>query len=223
MKSQDILVLFKILCVTRAAAGELLPHPAAAQQHAGWSDETWEGGDSWEAGQLRQIDTLNEAEKQREYLFSVRGLSASLGISKSEINNCITRCLNVNLAKISRINQRIEVNKKTLFNFIRYGLRLVFPVKPAELTRGIPTTFSAPVLQGSLYSAGDFMLVWPDPLGKEMGLSIAPLYKSVPFAVRQDPELYACLALLDAVRIGNPREMKLALEKLEDKLFNDNV
>lgn len=218
MKSQDILILFKIISLSRKPASYFLSNPISVEDN-GWSDTE----DKGQASQLRQIESLNDAEKLREYLFSVRGMSETLGISKSEVNNGITRCMDVNLAKISRINHRVEVNKKVLLNFIRFGMRLVFPVKPAEITRGIPTTFSAPVLKSSLYSAGDYMMVWPDPFGKEMGQSITPLYRSIPYAVRQDPDLYAWMALIDAVRLGRPREMNLALERIEGRLFDDTI
>lgn len=41
-----------------------------------------------------------------------------------------------------------------------------------------------------------------------------PLFKSAPYAVRQDAELYALLALVDAIRIGQPRERNLAIKLL---------
>lgn len=52
-----------------------------------------------------------------------------------------------------------------------------------------------------------------------MGQAIEPLYKSVPFAVRRDNELYAYLALLDAIRMGNARESNLAIKMLKERLF----
>lgn len=214
MKSQDILVLIKLLCLSRLKATDLLKD-SQDPTLVGWNNEA-----TFYEYQLRRIDDINVAAERLEHAFSIRGLAETLGISKSEIGNSIKRCLNVNLIKISRISQRPEVNKKILFNFIRYGLRLVFPAKPAEIIRGIPTTFAAPVLKNKLFSAGDLIMVWPDTFGKEMGQSVAPLYKSVPFAVRQDAELYSYLALLDAVRLGNPREMNMALEQIEEKFFH---
>jgi hypothetical protein len=37
-------------------------------------------------------------------------------------------------------------------------------------------------------------------------------------AVKQDPTLYAFLALVDAIRLGQPRERKLAAQTLETLL-----
>jgi len=216
MKSQDILLLFKLICLSRLTAKDLLVN--TQPRELSWNED---GRATKE--DLLHIDSLIDAENYLEYLFTTRGLAQTLGISKSEISNSLARCINVSLAKISRVNQKPEVNKKTLFDFIKYGLRLVYPVKPAEITRGIPTTFAAPVLKGKLLSGGELIMVWPDSMGKEMGQAIIPLYKSVPFAVRQDPELYAYLALLDAIRLGSPREMKLALEQIEEKIFHDGI
>ncbi|MNR50657.1 hypothetical protein D3C85_1702100 [compost metagenome] len=81
--------------------------------------------------------------------------------------------------------------------------------------RGIPTGFGAPALSKHLKSAGDLIPVWPDPLGKERGQAIEPLYKSVPDAVKKDRTLYHYLALADAIRVGGPRESKVAANLLK--------
>jgi hypothetical protein len=47
------------------------------------------------------------------------------------------------------------------------------------------------------------------------GLEVTPLFKSVGQAVRDDPELYALLALVDAIRMGSPREANLAKDLLK--------
>ena len=105
-----------------------------------------------------------------------------------------------------------------MYLFIIYGLKYVFPAKPGELVRGIATTFSAPILKDKLLSAGDFKLVWPNADGNTKGLAIEPLFKSVGYAVRYDPTLYAMLALVDAIRMGQPREKKLAQAMLQELL-----
>ncbi|WP_369064095.1 hypothetical protein [Enterobacter sp. MALB-1] len=212
MKGQDLLLLSKIICLGRLTARDLLV--ASDNDSIACTPPLPDA---------HYFDSLNAAQKHLDFLFTIRGLSDSLGFSKSEVNNSFYRCLDVNLIKIDRSSNKPAVNKKVLFNFIKYGLRLVFPVKPGRIERGLPTTFAAPILSGRLLSGGELIMVWPDPLGKEMGQAITPLYKSVPYAVKQDPELYAYLALMDAVRLGNPREMKVALELLEEKLFHADI
>jgi hypothetical protein len=61
--------------------------------------------------------------------------------------------------------------------------------------------------------------VWPDPQGVVRGQAIAPLYRSVPQAAKNDPELYALLSLIDALRVGRVREQRLAVSELENRLL----
>ncbi|RZU97865.1 hypothetical protein [Spiribacter vilamensis] len=146
--------------------------------------------------------------------YSVRALAEATGISKSQVSLALQRCLEVGLVRKDRKTGVPRANARALFNFIVHGLRYVFPAKPGEITRGIATTFAAPVLEGQLYSSGELPMVWPDARGNNKGQAIEPLFKSVPFAVRRDPELYAMLALVDAIRLGHPRESKVAAERL---------
>ncbi|MEN4979846.1 hypothetical protein ABEI05_17250 [Erwinia billingiae] len=217
MKSQDILILLKIICLSRLKASDLLVGVPEQDKRA------WDVEGEWGAPGIQHYDDLNEAERKLEYYFSVRGLAEKLGISKSEVSKSLIRCVDVNLAKISRVDKKHTVNKKVLFNFIKYGLKLVFPVKPKEITRGIPTAFAAPILNDKLFTAGDIIMVWPEPTAKNMGQSITPLYHSVPFAIRQDPELYSYLALIDAVRLGSPREINMAMDIIEERFFGVSV
>ncbi len=156
--------------------------------------------------------------KHLENCYSARGLARALGISKSEVNASINRSIEINMATRDRNLEHPKANKKALLEFISHGLKYVFPVKPAEITRGVPTSFAAPVLKNELMSTGEYIYVWPDARGKEKGQSIKPLYKSVPMAIQDDPILYEYLALVDAIRLGNPREAKIAVSIMEEKL-----
>lgn len=151
--------------------------------------------------------------------YSVRSLGASLGISKTEVSASINRSLEVGLATKDRKLGRVKPNRRNLYDFISHGLKFVFPAKPGAPERGIPTAFSAPMLQDQLMSAGADIYVWPYAQGKERGLSVNPLFKSVPEAVRNDERLYEYLALIDAVRLGKPRESNLAAERLKERLL----
>jgi hypothetical protein len=44
-----------------------------------------------------------------------------------------------------------------------------------------------------------------------------PLFKSVPVAIKKDSRLYEYLALVDAIRLGNPRESKMAIKILKER------
>ena len=51
-----------------------------------------------------------------------------------------------------------------------------------------------------------------------MGMHIEPLFKSTVYAVKQDPQLYALMALVDAIRLGQPRESNLAADLLKSHM-----
>lgn len=179
-----------------------------------WRDWALEGDDI----DLRQERLPGLGDDQLLARYSVRALAEETGISKSQVSLALQRCLEVGLVRKDRRTGVPRANARALFNFITHGMRYVFPAKPGEITRGIATTFAAPVLEGQLYSSGELLMVWPDARGNSKGQAIEPLFKSVPYAVRRDRELYAMLALVDAIRLGHPRESKLAAGRLEEYL-----
>jgi hypothetical protein len=208
MQSQDILILIKLISLRKEELA--VPHKASYSPHL----EGWVPKDG--------LASEEEATWSIFDKYTVRGLSNVLGVSKSAVNISINRSVDNGLAIYDRKTHLPRANAKALYEFMVYGLKYVFPVKPAEITRGIPTSFAAPVLSKDVMSAGDYIYVWPDARGKEKGQALAPLYKSVPFAVKHDLFLYEVLALLDAIRIGSPREANVAKEKLSERLlYND--
>lgn len=184
IKSQDIYILFKLVCL---------------QQES----------------QSGSSIACNLADQ-----YSVRALGAGLDVSKTEVSTSIRRSIDIGMAIKDRKSGYPKANKKALLEFVVYGLKYVFPAKPAEIVRGVPTAFSAPVLKDKLLSLGDYLYVWPYAEGCEKGQSIQPLFKSVPKTALKDDCLYEYLALVDAIRLGNAREANLAAEMLKEKLFS---
>ncbi|MBU0523612.1 MAG: hypothetical protein KKC24_20605 [Gammaproteobacteria bacterium] len=212
MKSQDVVLLIKLICLEqRERSQRTLDSETAQLIKLSDTDEVkqWQG---WEDDSEQDPPVHHES-------YSVRALEASLGISKTEVGAALKRCLEIGLLRVDPSSHFIRVNSKALLGFIEHGLRYVFPVKPAEIVRGIPTGFSAPVLQDKLMSGGDLIHVWPDAYGSRKGQSITPLFKTVPGAVKKDPRLYEYLALIDAVRLGNAREANLANQLLREKIL----
>lgn len=220
MKSQDIVLLLKLASLSHQDRG--LPFFLESK----WQD--WDPQESYDPGYSSLILTNDHSGEMVADLrpnkktiedtilaqYSVRALAESTGISKSEVSLALHRCYEASLAKSDRINRTPRVNASALSEFIIYGIKYVFPVKPAEITRGIATAWAAPVLHEQLMSAGELVPVWPDARGLTKGQAITPLFKSVPYAVRNDPRLYSLLALTDAIRIGQSRERNIAIEKL---------
>lgn len=154
-----------------------------------------------------------------EEAYSVRGLAASLGISKMEFHASVKRSLFSGLAIKDRVTGRIRPNRRTLCNFIVHGLKYVFAANPGGITRGVPTAFATPMLNSLLMSPGEYNHVWPNAEGKSMRQSVEPLFKSIPEAVKRDERLYEYLALIDAIRLGRPCEAGLAAQLFEKRLL----
>ena len=106
--------------------------------------------------------------------------------------------------------------KTALFEFLKFGLRYVFPQHPGAVVRGVPTSHSAEPLKEEIQS--NEVYVWPYGKGNIRGHSILPLYPSVPEAALRDSKLHEFLALTDALRVGRAREREIAIKEL-DKRF----
>lgn len=112
-----------------------------------------------------------------------------------------------------------RVNINSLKEFLIYGLKYVFPVKPGALARGILTAHSAfPINQH--ISSKDFY-VWPYAKGNQRGQAIEPLYKTVPAIIQEDPLFYELLVITDTLRVGRVREIKIAIKELDKRLRYD--
>ncbi|WP_257279623.1 hypothetical protein [Endozoicomonas sp. ISHI1] len=202
MKGQDIGLLLKLYCLSLGENQSIIPIPVGS-----WQDWSGEQENSAESSSLDAADS-----------YGVRTLAQMTGISKSQVNLALNRCYSVGLAKKDRRSGVPSVNRKSLFEFIVYGLKFVFPASPGPVTRGVTTSLVAPVFNNELMSAGELLPVWPDARGLSKGQGIEPLFKSATYAIRKDPAFYVLLALVDAIRMGQPRERNLAIRRLENYL-----
>lgn len=148
---------------------------------------------------------------------SYAGMGQDLFMSASEVHCGVKRLIYAGLVK----GGSLEVNRSALQDFLRYGVPYAFPARAGEVTRGIPTAWAGPPLRDRFRSGNELPPVWPDPEGKERGVSLEPLYRTVPQAVRRNDSLYAILTLIDALRIGRARERNLARDALEHFLKHD--
>lgn len=141
-------------------------------------------------------------------------LAEGLKISQSEVSECLARSKYSGLLSASGK----KVNILSLLDFISYGLKYTFPQQPGIVTRGLPTAHSALPLSEHIQSENAY--VWPYAKGKVRGQAIEPLYKSVPEAMQNNPELHQILALIDAIRVGRARERDLAIKLLKEYLVD---
>lgn len=146
-------------------------------------------------------------------------LGQSLGMSASEVHAAVRRLIEARLVD----PETKRVRRDALHKFLVHGVPYAFPANPKEVTRGMPTAWAAPAMSGKISSSDQIPPVWPDPEGRVQGASVQPLYPSVPGAARRDPELYALLALVDALRIGRARERVFAEKEISRRLKNHAV
>ena len=142
-------------------------------------------------------------------------LASELQISPSEVSEALNRC------KIARLidNKKRKVYLNSFKEFLIYGLKYVFPAVPGPLVKGIPTAHSAFPISKSIASGSD-VYVWQYIKGTHRGQAIEPLYKTIPDAVQEDPLLYELLVIVDTIRVGRAREIKIAIKELEKRLQN---
>ena len=142
-------------------------------------------------------------------------LASELQISPSEVSEALNRC------KIARLidNKKRKVHLNSFKEFLIYGLKYVFPAVPGPLVKGIPTAHSAFPISKSIASGSD-VYVWQYIKGTHRGQAIEPLYKTIPDAVQEDPLLYELLVIVDTIRVGRAREIKIAIKELEKRLQN---
>lgn len=141
-------------------------------------------------------------------------LSARTGLAPSAVHAALKRAAAAGLALFQ--DRRPVVLKPQLREFLLSGAKYAFPAVHGRLTRGIPTAYAAAPLNNIIAPSADPVPVWPHKNGTVRGLSLAPLYPTVPEAALRDENLYAILALFDAERSGQARERNIAQKKLAE-------
>lgn len=102
-----------------------------------------------------------------------------------------------------------------LREFLVSGLRYVFPGEIGKAMRGFRTAQDAPPLDSQIVRpTGELPIVWPHHDGDTRGLSLKPLYRSVPEAARRDSRLYSWLSLADGLRTGDARVRTVAAAEI---------
>ena len=162
-----------------------------------------------------KIQSLNDKAEDNSAAWPQRLLAETTGLSLSEVNAACRRLEEVGLLT----PERRRVVRAALLEFLVYGLKYVFPVATGKASRGMPTGYAAdPLREQFLTSADDMPPVWPDADGAVRGMTLKPLYKSVPMAAKKDAILYEYLAMIDAIRGGRARERKAASKILQKRL-----
>ncbi len=139
-------------------------------------------------------------------------LANALRISPSEVSEVLNRCKIAGLID----SKKRKVNINSFMEFLLYGLKYVFPTEPGAIVKGIPTAHSASPINEHI--SGTDVYVWANAKGTHRGQAIEPLFKSIPQIVQDDKLLYELLVIVDTIRVGRVREVKIAKEELEKRL-----
>lgn len=149
--------------------------------------------------------------KGKEQWF-MKDIAHELYISQSEVSESLNRSVKAGLIA----NDKKRILFSAVQEFIFFGIKYVYPQKPGTMLRGVATAHSAMPLAKTIQSNQKF--VWPYSEGNERGFAVEPLHPNVPKACLNDDKLYELLALLDAIRLGNVREKKIAMDEIKKRL-----
>jgi len=140
-------------------------------------------------------------------------LAAQTGLAISAVHASLKRAA---VARLLMFQERQPVVlKPQLKEFLVSGAKYAFPPIWGAMSRGVPTGYAAAPLNTIIAASADPVPVWPSAKGTARGLSLAPLYPSVPDAALRDEKLYALLTLFDAIRSGQARERNAASNLLD--------
>ncbi|QHI37561.1 hypothetical protein IMCC3317_29410 [Kordia antarctica] len=154
---------------------------------------------------------LKIASKGQEKWY-MKDLAYELHISSSEISESINRSVIGGLIS----SDKKTLHKLALLDFLKSGLRYVYPQRPGAMVRGIGTSISASPLNNEIVSVDRF--VWAYGQGKIRGQVIEPLHPKTPEACLKDKKYYELMALTDAIRIGKVREQTIAFNLLKERI-----
>ena len=147
---------------------------------------------------------------------SMAQVGVDLALSTSEVHAALKRLAASRL--IANDPQEGRPLLESVEEFLVHGVKYAFPARRGEVTRGMLTSYAASPLKAEIAAGSDLPPVWPFAEGKHRGVSLEPLYKTVPIAASRDPYLYEVLALLDALRDGRAREKRLSEKHLISRL-----
>lgn len=139
-----------------------------------------------------------------------KDIARRLHLSPAAVSYAVKRLKGIGL--LSQDQNKIMV--QSFLDFVFYAIHLVFPAQVGSEARGILTAHEVHAPQNQTVKK----YVWRSDRGNHLGQQVSPLYESVPLFVLDEPKMYQALACIDAIRIGNSREKKLAYRQLETLL-----
>ena len=236
LKSQDLLVVLKIAAygIRSHRSKTRITEVTDTESKRGWTDtedfqKTLPLGVSIEEDHIQEkyestlffesdIDHSLIKESIISDNWTYRQMAEDLYISTSEASAATQRAIKSKLIRISSESEKPEPIRGNLEEFIIHATKYIFPPERGSETRGIPTAYASPLFEKLIVQSNDLPPVWADPYGTMRGISISPIYKTVPKAVKKDVDLYELLSIVDTFRLGRPREIEIATYKLLERL-----
>jgi hypothetical protein len=175
---------------------------------------------------VKILSLIAQSEGDLDTVLSQNKLATYLCMSASEVNAGIKRLV---LSRLLAPVQKEGANQyKIIYLPIRQaceeclisGVKYFIPVEPGVYTRGIATSYAAPIMEEHILRGSDPIPVWPYADGDQRGLALEPLYRSVPQSVSQYPDqlFYEMLVLIDSIRSGRARERAIAIKLLKERI-----
>lgn len=140
-------------------------------------------------------------------------LADELGVAPSQVHSALTRLARAGLLKPGTR----ATNARALTEFALYGVRYAFPVTKGSLAFGVPTAYSTSPLAAEVDAVDVVVLpaAVPDAV---QGFAITPLYRGAAGLAARVPQLFEMVALVDAIRLGDPRIRLAARTRLEQRI-----
>jgi hypothetical protein len=140
----------------------------------------------------------------------VRELAVRLGFDVAGTHRAMRRLDEAGLYSAARR----RIYSAAAEEFLIHAAKFSFPPRWGSEVRGVPTSWAAQPLKEELAEPGSLPPVWPYSKGKVRGLGLEPLHAMVPKAALADPELWQCLALVDALRSNDSARLTQLAAKL---------
>lgn len=169
---------------------------------------------------LKILSTVTLSNTYSAEELSQNELAALLCMSPSEVNSGFKRLV------LSGLLGPVQRSKKVVYLPIKAaveeclvsGVKYFLPVQLGAYTRGIATSYAAPIFDKHIVQGDDPIPVWPTGKGNQRGAALEPLYRSVPQSLAKHPDrlFYEMLVLVDAIRTGRVRERNIAIKLLKE-------
>lgn len=115
-------------------------------------------------------------------------LATHLCLSVSVINAALKRLSQSGLVRLGLEGKLYQPVIVACEEFLVSGVKYMYPAQLGQYTRGIATSYAAPVFEKQIAIGQDPIPVWPYAEGTQKGLAMDPLYSNVPKAITQYPD-----------------------------------